>query len=253
MRGYGIVLAIAAGAALAACAGPSAANRKEAAARMEMGVSHLNQRNLSGAMRELAAAADLDPTNPEIDMALGLAYRSRGDDRKAEEHFRRAIRKRPDYSEAHNNLGVLLGRLGRSDEALREFEAAVSNVLYATPEIGYYNMGEEYSRRNDTEKAAAMYRKAIAHSERYAPAYQGLSLLFARKGRLVEAAETLERCVAVVPDYAPVWMDLGAVLSRMGKSRDARMAFQNALANTDDPALRRRAVESINALETNAR
>jgi type IV pilus assembly protein PilF len=253
MRGYGIVLAIAAGAVLAACAGPSAANRKEAAARMEMGVSYLNQRNLSAAMRELSAAADLDPENPEIDMVLGLAFRARGDDRKAEEHFRRAIRKKPDYSEARNNLGVLLAHLGRSDEALREFESAVSNVLYATPEIGYYNMGEEYRRRNDTEQAALMYRRAIALNERYAPAYQGLAILFSGRGRLVEAAETLARSTAVVPDYAPVWMDLGIVYARMGRHRDARMAFQNVLANTDDPALRKRAIEHVNALETNAR
>jgi type IV pilus assembly protein PilF len=253
MRRYGIVLAVASVAVLTACAGPSAASRQEAVARMEMGVSHLSQRNLSAAMRELSAAADLDPTNPEIDMVLGLTYRARGDDRNAEEYFRRAIRKKPDYSEARNNLGVLLGHLGRSDEALREFEAAVSNVLYATPEIGYYNMGEEYRRRNDADQAAMMYRRAIALNERYAPAYQGLALRFYGRGRLVEAAETLTRCTAVVPDYAPVWMDLGVVYARMERRRDARMAFQNVIANTDDPEMQKRAIEHIKALETNAR
>ena len=73
-----------AGALFLACSTPSADMKREASARMQMGVTYLEQRNLPSAMRELTRAAELDPDNSEIDMTLGLAYQARGDFGKAE-------------------------------------------------------------------------------------------------------------------------------------------------------------------------
>jgi len=227
--------------------------KKEAAARMAMGVSYLEQRNLPAAMRELTRARELDPDNPEIDMALGLAYRARGDTGRAEEFFRRAIRRKPDYAEAHNNLGVLLSDLGRGEEAIREYEAAASNVLYATPEVAYYNMGEEYRRRGRGEAAEAAYRRALALNERYPPAYRGLAAVLAAAGRADEAVAVLLKCVQATPAYAPAWFDLGAAYERAGRRTEAVEAFRNVLANSEDAALRRAASERLAALGGAAR
>ena len=40
--------------------------------------------------------------------------------------FRRALSLRPDYAEAHYNLGNALLDLGRTDEAIRHFQEAVA-------------------------------------------------------------------------------------------------------------------------------
>ncbi len=240
-------------AALAACAGPSRERKKEASARMQMGVTYLEQRNLPAAMKELMKASELDPANPEIDVVLGMAYQNRGDLEKAEESFRNAIRKKSDYADAHNDLGIVLSQLGRGDEAIREFEAAASNVLYSTPEWAYFNMGEEYRRRKDPAKAEAMYRRAIAINDRYAAPYQRLALLQGEKGQRKEVVRTLEACVAASPFYAAGWMDLGRAYLAVGRKSDAATAFRNVLANTADPALRKQAAESIDAMDRNAR
>jgi len=241
------------GALLLGCGAPSQERKKEASARMGMGMTYLEQRNLPSAMRELTKASELDPENAEIDVALGLAYQARGDLGKAAECFRNAIRKKPDYAEARNNLGIALSQLGRGDEALREFEAAAGNVLYATPEIAYYNMGEEHRRRKEYKKAGEMYRRSIAMNDRYADAYLRLALLEADRGRWAEAARTLEACVAAAPAYAPAWLDLGRAYRALGRSDDARSAFLAAMSNTTDPALRKQAADSINALGQEAR
>lgn len=247
------LLAAAAGVLLAACAGPTADMRREAEARMAMGVTYLQQRNLPAAMRELSRASELDPDNPEIDMVLGLAYRARGDSAKAEEHFRRAIRKKPDYADAHNNLGVLLSDLGRGDEALREFETAASNVLYRTPEVAYYNMGEEYRRRKNPGSAEAMYRRALLLNERYGPAYRGLALALSDLGRAGEAVAVLEKCVRTIPGFAPAWIDLGDAYARAGKRSEALDAYRSAGTASDDAEMRRLSGERIRALDAGAR
>ena len=120
MRIVAVAYAVAGG-MLLSCSAPTLDMKREASARMQMGVTYLEQRNLPAAMRELTKASELDPENPEIDMTLGLAYQARGDLSKAEEYLRSAVRKKPDYAEAHNNMGNLLGLQGKSEEAIREF------------------------------------------------------------------------------------------------------------------------------------
>jgi len=40
-------------------------------------------------------------------------------------HFERAVRLKPDYAEAHNNLGVALEKLGRTPEAIEHYQQAL--------------------------------------------------------------------------------------------------------------------------------
>ena len=241
------VLALLLGLAVA-CGTPSADRKREAKARMEMGVTYLNQRNLPAAMRELTRASELDPDNSDVDMVFGLAYQARGDFDKAEEYFRDAIRKNPDSAEARNNLGQLLSRMGRGEEAIRQFRAAAENVLYPTPEYAYHNLGEEYARRPDPPKAEAMYRRAIALNPRFPDPYLGLARVLESGGRAEEAAGVLERCLEYLPAYAPVWMELGNVHARAGRDGKARDAYRSALENSGDPEFRRKASEAMNRL-----
>jgi type IV pilus assembly protein PilF len=246
-------VAAAAGALLMACATPTPDMKKEASARMQMGVTYLQQKNLPSAMRELTRAKELDPDNPEIDMTLGLAYQARGDMGKAEEYMRSAIRKKPDYAEAHNNLGALLSLEGKSEEAIREYEKAVSNVLYPTPEYAYYNMGKEYVRLKDLGKAEGMYQRAIGLNPSFVDAYRDLAMVQAEKGQLQDSARTLERMVEVAPSYAGGWMDLGRLYLRMKEPGKALEAFRNALSNTEDPAMRAEIAGYINLLDQGKR
>jgi len=238
---------------LAACAGPTADRKKEADARMQMGVTYLNQRNIPMAMRELAQASELDPGNPEIDMMLGMAYKARGDLAKAEEYLRQAIRKKPDYADAHNNLGIVLADQNRPDEAVREFEAAAGNVFYTTPEQAYYNIGEVYRGKKDPARAEEAYRRSLRANERYAPAYVGLSAVLVDRGKLEEAAAVLGRCVVLLPDYPPAWMELGRVHVRLKRYAEARKDFDTVLAVSSDPELRKQASGYLNLLEAEKR
>ena len=249
-RAFQVVLAAA---FLAACASSTPNMKTEAKARMEMGVSHLRQSNSPAAMKELTKAEELDPDNPEIVMVLGLAYQARGDYKKAEKYLRRAIGMRSDYSEAHNNLGFLMSLQGRGKEAIREYEAAVANVLYQTPEVACTNMAEEYRRMKDPKKAEEMYRKAISFNSGYPAAYRGLASVQSGNNLWADASKTLDRCTALAPDFWPCWMDLGSAQLRLGKKKDALASFRKVLSGSTDPALRAKAAEHVNLLQSQSR
>jgi len=226
---------------LASCAGTSVDRRKEADARMRMGVTYLGQRNLPMAMRELTKASELDPKNAEVEMVLGLAYQARGDLSKAEEHLRRAIAMMPDYADARNNLGIVLAERKEWDKAIREFEAAAANVMYTTPERAYFNLGEAYRAKGDPAKGEGAYRRALRANDRYAPAYTALSGVLGGQGKWNDAASILARCVEVLPDYAPCWMELGRVNLRLSRPADALKAFDKVLEVSADPETRKQA------------
>jgi len=238
---------------LAGCAGPSADRKKEADARMRMGVTYLDQRNLPMAMRELAKASELDPGNAEVDMALGLVYQARGDLSKAEEHLRRAIDKKPDYADARNNLGIVLAGRKAWDEAIREFEAAAANVLYTTPERAYFNLGEVYRVKGDPANAEGAYRRALRANDLYAPAYIALSSVLGGQGKWNDAASILTRCVEVLPDYAPGWMELGRAWIRLSRPAEALKAFDKVLAVSSDPEARKEAAGYVTLLGSEKR
>lgn len=240
-------------ATLAGCAGPSADRKKEADARMRMGVTYLEQRNLPMAMRELAKASELDPGNPEVDMALGLAYQARGDRSKAEEHLRRAIDKKPDYADARNNLGIVLAERKEWDRAIREFEAAAANVMYTTPERAYFNLGEAYRAKGDPVRADGAYRQALRANDRYAPAYTALAGVLGGQGKWDDAVSILTRCVDLLPDYAPGWMELGRACLRLSRPADALKAFEKVLAVSSDPEERKQAAGYVTLLGSEKR
>jgi type IV pilus biogenesis/stability protein PilW len=238
---------------LASCAGPSADRKKEADARMRMGVTYIEQRNIPMAMRELAKASELDPGNPDVEMALGLAYQARGDQSKAEEHLRRAIDKKPDYADARNNLGIVLAERKAWDEAIREFEAAAANVMYTTPERAYFNLGEAYRAKGDPARAEGAYRRALQANDRYAPAYTALSGVLGGQGKWNDAASILTRCVEILPDYTPGWMELGRAYLRLSRPADALKAFDKVLTVSGDPEERKQAAGYVRLLESGKR
>ena len=71
---------------------------------------------------------------------MGLALQDRWPE--AVEAFRQAVRLRPDFVEAHNNLGFALATLGKSPEAIKAYQQAIKiKPDYAT---AHYNLGFTY-------------------------------------------------------------------------------------------------------------
>jgi len=81
----------------------------------------VKQGKLDGALGPLSRAVSLDPKEFEAHWALGraLALKERYPD--AVESFQKAVAIAPARSDAHYQLGLALKRLGRTEEANREF------------------------------------------------------------------------------------------------------------------------------------
>ena len=76
------------------------------------------------AVERARRAVELDRRNADYLNSLGIAHSENQEVEAAEDAFRRALKVRPTYAEAHYNLAKLLRQQGRLDQALAEYERA---------------------------------------------------------------------------------------------------------------------------------
>src|SRR5436853_3158950 len=84
----------------------------------------------------------------------------------AVETFKRAIQLKPDYAEAHNDLGMAYCRLNRNDEAIESFRQAIR--LNPRLAEAYYNLGTAYYNLGRLQEAMTSFKQAVGLKPDYA-------------------------------------------------------------------------------------
>lgn len=92
-----------------------------------MAVLHDQSGNHDEALRYYKDAIKRDPRNAEIHADRGYSFYLQQNWPEAEQNLRRALKLDSSLARAHNNLGLLLARTDRQNEAMLEFQMAGSN------------------------------------------------------------------------------------------------------------------------------
>ena len=99
----------------------------------------------------IAKALAIKPDYVEAHNNLGLAFKELGKLDEAMASYHKALAIKPDYAEVHNNLGIALQALGRLDEAIQSYELTeLSDSRVRTLECLYrLNRYEDFYQRLD--------------------------------------------------------------------------------------------------------
>jgi type IV pilus assembly protein PilF len=177
--------------ALVACASPPSKkgeNSKDAAQyNISLGVAYLQKGNLAVAKEKLERAEKENPRDPNLHNALALLHERLGDPKKADEHYRMAVRLAPKNPDISNNYAVYLCRTNRPDEGVKRFLDAARNPLYRRPEAAYTNAGVCLRNAKKDTEAEQSFLRALQLRPNYAEAAYQLSDLEFNRGRLKEA------------------------------------------------------------------
>ena len=106
-------------------------------------------------------AVKLDPNNKEARYGLGHILALQGKLPQAEEEFRAATKLDENYSEAYTYLGQVLEKQGRWLEAIAAFRQALSNPLYATPDLARFHLGRLLAHEGDYQGAMEAFEDAL--------------------------------------------------------------------------------------------
>ncbi|MGC9348291.1 MAG: tetratricopeptide repeat protein [Anaerolineae bacterium] len=197
-----------------------------------------------GAVTELEALLESDPSNAEAHFQLALVYFNLQQFDLAREHFNRSVELEPDRAGAvHHNLGVLAYQIGDLDTALVEFNAALEvdpddpDTYYqrgATYLVQALPMGATEPDMSFLEKAEGDFNRALEIAPRKPEALVGLANAEMLRGNLDAAAEQLEDAIEQKPDMREALFALGQVYVQLGRNDEAKETLEHFL-ETDPP------------------
>jgi type IV pilus assembly protein PilF len=179
------------------------------------------------ALEELNEALRIDAGYAPAYGMLGLVYSELRDDAKAERNFQRAIELNPQDPEVRNNFGWFLCQRGREPQSLGQFELAVNNPFYRTPDMALINAGRCAAKLGDRKGAEGYLQRALTVS----PGNPSANLLMANlayKAGEFELARNRMRNVMAYPAPSPEALLLGVcVEKKLGdKPAESSYAFQ---------------------------
>jgi ATP-dependent DNA helicase RecG len=144
-----------------------------------------------------------------------LVARDNGDYPKAKELLIEALRKKPDYPEAYNALGILEGLSGSPEKAREYFKAALENhPRYIQPFFAWATLEE---RAGDFTKARQIYQKATQVNQKNPIAWKLWAILERRLGNFEKADTLFDKAANLDPTDHSTWQAWGQMLL---KSRD---------------------------------
>jgi len=189
-------------------------------------------------------AIDVQPRRTDSRFSLGSLYleqAKQGDESyypKALETFRQMAETNPRSSDGYTNMGVVLTEMGRFDDA----ESVLKKAIEKAPQdpFTHDNLALLYSRKNQVEDAARLWRQALTINPGYGPAAIELASLYGRNGELLQALQALragERAIAAPPWGPEIRRNLGFAFLGIGAIDRARDVFENAAATGTNDAL----------------
>ncbi|MFH0934061.1 MAG: type IV pilus biogenesis/stability protein PilW [Pseudomonadota bacterium] len=135
--------------------------RASARIHTELAASYYERKQYAISLQELGIAVQADSSFAPAYTVRALVRMALREDDQAEADFRHALQLDSTNSETHNNYGWFMCQRGRVQESLGEFDAALRNPLYATPEIAYVNLGLCSKKAGMMSKAEENLQRAL--------------------------------------------------------------------------------------------
>lgn len=139
-----------------------------------------------------------------------------------------AIKKSPHKARAYHNLGVMLQRSNRLEEARETLEAALTKNPKDNPLV-HYNLGVVYSDFGNYEEAISHLGRYLKVSSNDAGAHHEMGVAYLRMGSLEKANFYLQKALEIKPDFAPAHGSLGDLYEKKGMIQEAIAEYQKAI------------------------
>jgi type IV pilus assembly protein PilF len=169
---------------------------------VQLAVGYLQNGQTATALRKVRHGLELDPNNARAHNVIALIYQRLGENSLAAEHFAKAIELQPKDPFIRNAYGSFLCGEKRYDEALQQFEGALANPLYGTPEVAMTNAGICARRAGRLDLAEQYLRRALQRDDKFSLALLQMAQLSFDTGNYTSARAYLQRYVEVAPQTA---------------------------------------------------
>ena len=164
-------------------------------------------------------AVALRPDYADAHTNLGNALYAMGMPEESIAAHRRAVACRPGFAEGYNNLGAGLHAMGKIDEAIESYNTA----LRLKPEYpeAMSNLGHAMQTKRKFDEAIALCRRSVEIQPNNPDAYNNLGNAIQEKGDIDQAIACFRKAIAQQPDHPDAINNLGNCLQEQGNLEDS--------------------------------
>jgi tetratricopeptide (TPR) repeat protein len=148
--------------------------------------------------------------------------------------WRHVVEVVPTSAVAEANLGGILGRSGKWDEARTHFEQALRlnpdlNLGRQSLAVADHEIGLELTRQGKVGQAAAAYRESIRAKPDFAVAHHDLGLALFSQGLMEDAIREDSEAIRLEPRLESAWNNRGLALASTHRLAEALSDFTEAV------------------------
>ncbi|MBF0438718.1 MAG: tetratricopeptide repeat protein [Magnetococcales bacterium] len=213
------------------------------------GEAYLERGSPDQALPALRRARELQPDDVEVLLLLGMAYDQSDRPLQAVETLEKAHQLRPDDGKINNNLGVARMRMDRLEAALGNFETALKDASFSTPEEIYYNLALLYKRLGRQREMESTLEKALTVKPGFVPALLELAGFHRDMGRADLELIRLRQILVASPGFVEAMERLADLYLSMKKNREARELLQKISSQDSGGPSAQRAKEKLAILD----
>jgi Flp pilus assembly protein TadD len=165
--------------------------------------------------------------DPIIRFCLGGALAQKNELDEARIQFLEVLKLKPDYAEAHDNLGIIYQLQGNLDAAIAE----TSEALRLQPGLirARNNLGAGLAAQGKTAEAIVQFRETLRRNPGNAETHYNLGKVLADQKQTSEASAEFSEAIRLKREYADPHYSLGMMLLSQEKISDAQSEFEAAL------------------------
>ena len=181
--------------------------------------------------------------NPTAYYLAAWSFMEKGDTLSALKNYLKAVEQKPDYFDAHVQLGILY-----SKKQPQMAEAFFKNALRLNPRHVHtrYLLGLLYEEQGETDKAIAAHQDNLAIAPDYVPSLFAMGvIMMADRLDFKEAITWYDKVIATDKKYAPAYLNRGYCKEQLGNLKEAAADYRQAL--TLDPGLEK-AAQGLNRI-----
>ena len=178
-------------------------------------------------IQQIKALKEIHPRVPFLFNLAGVCYKSVGELASSVKMFETAVTIKPDYFEAHKNLGLVFKNLGQVNESIDSLNMAIS--IKSDYFDAHYNLAIILKELGRYDQALNSYEKAISINPNFANAYNNLGNLYLDLGREDDAINSYSRAIQINPNFAQAHNNLGNLFKDIERYEDAIQSYKKAI------------------------
>ncbi|MCM8798686.1 MAG: tetratricopeptide repeat protein [Candidatus Omnitrophica bacterium] len=196
----------------------------------------------------------------------GMKLLEKGDYNLAIDYFQKSLRVKPNFPEAHYNLGVIFEERYNYEEAIDEYKKAIElnptflKARYNLAHLYYYKLSlyeEALKELEELLKISPTYLKANELKEEVILNYSAHSLNtgldYLKEGDFIKAEKEFKAVLKIKPDFVVAKYNLAVLSLKRGEKEDAKEKLKEIIQENPDYPFAFRLLGSIYFDEGNFR